>query len=148
MKRSGKPWDINVLRAEPDSNSHTPESISEPELTVKGGGDAMQSMGPEPSMLAARIAGAVAGALVSLAYMMPRGAREAVARAIAGIVSGLVFGGPAGVALAQWMGVTEMLSPAETLLTGSAAASMTAWWVLGALARIADRTGRGPGLKP
>ena len=108
----------------------------------------MQSMGPEPSMLAARIAGAVAGALVSLAYMMPRGAREAVARAIAGIVSGLVFGGPAGVALAQWMGVTDMLSPAETLLTGSAAASMTAWWVLGALARIADRTGRGPGLKP
>ena len=69
---------------------------------------------------------------------------EAVARAVAGIVSGLVFGGPAGVALAQWMGVSQMLSPAETLLTGSAAASMTAWWVLGALARIADRTGRGP----
>jgi len=108
----------------------------------------MQSMGPEPSMLAARIAGAVAGALVSLAYMMPKGAREAAARAIAGVVSGLVFGGPAGVALAQWMGVTELLSPAETLLTGSAAASMTAWWVLGALARIADRTGRGSGPRP
>ena len=104
----------------------------------------MQSMDPEPAMLAARIAGAVAGALVSLVYMMPKGAREAAARAIAGIVSGLVFGAPAGVALAQWMGVSELLSRAETLLTGSAAASMTAWWVLGALARVADRTGRGP----
>jgi len=104
----------------------------------------MQSMDPEPAMLAARIAGAVAGALVSLAYMMPKGAREAVARAVAGIVSGLVFGAPAGVALAHWMGVSELLSVTETLLTGSAAASMTAWWVLGALARIADRTGRGP----
>lgn len=100
--------------------------------------------GMEPSMLAARIAGAVAGALVSLAYMMPRRTREAAARAIAGIVSGLVFGGPAGAVLAQWMGVSDMLSPAETLLAGSAAASMTAWWALGALARIADRTGRGP----
>ena len=104
----------------------------------------MQGMGPEPSMLAARIAGAIAGALISLVYMMPKSAREAVARAMAGVVSGLVFGGPTGVALAQWMGVTELLSPDETLLTGSAAASMTAWWVLGALARIADRTGRGP----
>ncbi|MFC4227149.1 DUF6107 family protein [Hoeflea alexandrii] len=104
----------------------------------------MPNIDPDPAMLAARIAGAVAGALVSLAYMMPRGAREAMARAVAGIVSGLVFGGPAGVALTQWMGVSDMLSPAETLLTGSAAASMTAWWALGALARIADRTGRGP----
>ncbi|VVT18572.1 DUF6107 family protein [Hoeflea sp. EC-HK425] len=104
----------------------------------------MPNIDPDPAMLAARIAGALAGALVSLAYMMPRGTREAVARAIAGIVSGLVFGAPTGVALAHWLGVTEMLSPTETLLTGSAAASMTAWWVLGALARIADRTGRGP----
>jgi len=103
----------------------------------------MAEISPDQSMLAARMAGAVAGALVSLAYMMPKGAREAAARAIAGIVSGLVFGAPAGVALAQWMGVTEMLSPSETLLTGSAAASMTAWWVLGALARIASRAGRG-----
>ncbi|WP_156174501.1 DUF6107 family protein [Hoeflea sp. IMCC20628] len=131
-----------MLRAEPDSNRQSPDSICEADLTA--GGEAMQSMDPEPAMLAARIAGAVAGALVSLAYMMPKGAREAVARAIAGIVSGLVFGAPAGVALAQWMGVSGLLSRTETLLTGSAAASMTAWWVLGALARIADRTGRGP----
>ena len=104
----------------------------------------MQGIDPEPSMLAARIAGAIAGALVSLAYMMPKSAREATARAIAGVISGLVFGGPAGVVLAQWMGGSALLSPDETLLGGSAAASMTAWWVLGALVRIADRTGRGP----
>ena len=102
----------------------------------------MQGMDPDPAMLAARIAGAIAGALVTLAYMMPKSAREATARGFAGIASGLVFGGPAGVALAQRLGVTAVLSPAETLLMGSAAASMTAWWVLGALARIADRAGR------
>lgn len=108
----------------------------------------MQSMGPDPDMLAARLIGAVAGALVSLAYMLPKGAREAAARGFAGVASGLVFGGPAGVALAQRMSVAELLSPAETLLMGSAAASMTAWWVLGALARIAERGGRGRGRKP
>ena len=100
----------------------------------------MPNIDPDPAMLAARMTGAIAGALVSLVYMMPKGAREA----IAGVVSGLVFGAPAGVALAHWMGVTGLLSAPETLLMGSASASMTAWWVLGALARIADRTGRGP----
>ena len=103
----------------------------------------MSDINPDHSMLAMRIAGALAGALVSLAYMMPKSAREAATRAIAGVISGLVFGGPAGVALAHWMGVGGLLSPSETLLTGSAAASLTAWWVLGALARIAARTGRG-----
>lgn len=108
----------------------------------------MQDMGPDPSIMAARIAGAVCGALVSFAYMMPRGAREAAARAVVGIACGLVFGGPAGVALSQKMGVTALLSPDETLLMGSAAASLAAWWVLGVLTRIADRTGRGTGRKP
>ncbi|MDF1607283.1 DUF6107 family protein [Hoeflea sp. YIM 152468] len=103
----------------------------------------MANIDPDPAMAAARIAGALAGALVSLVYMMPKGVREAAARAIAGVVCGLVFGGPVGVALGQWMGVRGMLSPSESLLTGSAAASMSAWWALGALARIADRTGRG-----
>lgn len=107
----------------------------------------MQSMGPDPALLAARIIGAIAGALVSLAYMMPKGAREAAARAFAGIASGLVFGSPAGVALARQLGVAELLSPAETLLMGAAAASMSAWWALGALARIADRAGRGEDTK-
>ncbi|MDZ7600707.1 MAG: DUF6107 family protein [Hoeflea sp.] len=105
----------------------------------------MSDITPDHSMLAMRIAGAIAGALVSLAYLMPKGAREAAARAIAGFISGLVFGAPAGVALAQWMGVSDLLSPSEILLTGSAAASLTAWWALGALARIAARTGRGRG---
>lgn len=104
----------------------------------------MQSMGPEPSMLAMRIAGAVCGALVSLVYMMPRSAREAAARAIVGVACGLVFGGPAGVALAARMGVSDLLSPDEIVLMGSAAASLAAWWVLGVLTRIADRAGRGP----
>jgi hypothetical protein len=60
MRRSGKPWDINVLRAEPDS-VRSPESICEAELTAKPGAKPMQAMDPDPSMLATRIAGALAG---------------------------------------------------------------------------------------
>ena len=105
----------------------------------------MNPLGFDPAMLAARVAGAVAGALVSLAYMLPRGRREAATRGFAGLASGLVFGGPAGVALAARLGVSNDLSRPEILMMGAAAASMTAWWSLGVLARIADRVGRGPG---
>jgi hypothetical protein len=148
MRKSVKPWDINVLQSEPDSGAQAPDSTYERPIDPKPGAKPMQAMGPDPSMLAARILGAVCGALVSLAYMMPKSAREAAARAIVGIASGLVFGGPAGVALAEKMGVTALLSPDETVLMGSAAASLAAWWVLGVLTRIADRTGRGAGPKP
>ena len=37
----------------------------------------MSDINPDQSMLAMRIVGAIAGALVSLAYMMPKSAREA-----------------------------------------------------------------------
>ncbi|PWW02210.1 hypothetical protein DFR52_102878 [Hoeflea marina] len=105
----------------------------------------MNPLGFDPTMIAARIAGAVAGALVSLAYMLPKGRREAATRGFAGLASGLVFGGPAGVVLAQRLGVVEDLSRPEILMMGAAAASMSAWWSLGVLARIADRLGRGKG---
>jgi hypothetical protein len=55
--------------------------------------------------------------------MMPRAHAKLWRVPSSGIVSGLVFGGPAGVALTQWMGVGQLLSPAETVLMGSAAAS-------------------------
>lgn len=101
----------------------------------------MSAIEPDPVLISARIGGAVAGALVSLAYMLPKSAREASARAFAGLISGLVFGAPAGAALAERFAIAGRIGAAETLLMGSAAASMTAWWVLGALARIAGRAG-------
>ncbi len=50
---------------------------------------------------AAKGAGAMAGSAISLAYLLPRGRREAASRALpAALVSGLVFGGTAGLKIA------------------------------------------------
>ncbi|MAY60917.1 MAG: hypothetical protein CML29_01785 [Rhizobiales bacterium] len=105
----------------------------------------MSSIDPDPAMLAARLCGSVAGALVSLAYLMPKSMREATARALASLASGLVFGAPVGAALAEKFAITAQVGPPEILLMGSAAASMSVWWILGALVRIADKVGRDDG---
>jgi hypothetical protein len=89
-----------------------------------------------------RTFGAAAGAAVSLVYMLPADRREAACRFVAGVVSGLVFGGPAGVVIAGRIGIAGHLSASEIMLSGSAAVSLTAWWALGGLARVARRWGR------
>lgn len=99
-------------------------------------------MDKEMWIYVAKAAGAMAGALISLAYLLPKGPREAASRFVTGVISGLVFGGSVGVALAERFGVRTLLSAPETMLMGSAAASLCAWWVLGALSRIAERYGR------
>lgn len=88
---------------------------------------------------AAKGAGAVAGSAVSLAYILPQGRRDAAARFAVGVVCGLVFGGTAGLKIAVELGVDELIGPAETMLMGSAAASLCAWWVLGAVIRLLKR---------
>lgn len=89
-----------------------------------------------------RTIGASAGAAVSLIYMLPADRREAACRFVAGLVSGLVFGGPAGLLIAGRLGIAEHLSGSEVTLSGAAAVSLTAWWGLGVLARLARRWGR------
>jgi len=90
----------------------------------------------DPALVAAaRLAGALAGAAISLAYLLPKGRREAALRFTVGLVSGLAFGGLAGLKLGQVLGVTEVLGPAETALAGATLASFAAWWLLGALLR-------------
>ena len=88
---------------------------------------------------AAKGAGAVAGSAVSLAYILPQGRRDAAARFAVGVVCGLVFGGTAGLKIAVELGVDKLIGPAETMLMGSAAASLCAWWVLGAVIRMLKR---------
>lgn len=88
---------------------------------------------------AAKGAGAVAGSTVSLAYILPHGRREAAVRFAVGVVCGLVFGGTAGVKIAVELGVQRWLGTAETMLMGSAAASLCAWWALGAVIRVLRR---------
>ncbi|MEX0345051.1 MAG: DUF6107 family protein [Rhizobiaceae bacterium] len=88
----------------------------------------------------AKGAGAVAGSAISLAYMLPRGRREAAARFAVGLVSGLVFGGTAGLKIAAMLDLQDMLGEVELMLMGSTAASLLAWWVLGFAIRALDRS--------
>ena len=85
----------------------------------------------------AKLAGAAAGSAISVAYLLPRGRREAAARFLIGVVTGLVFGAPAGLALAAQFGLGDALSPSERIMMGSAAASLCAWWALGVISRFA-----------
>ncbi|HTO30838.1 MAG TPA: DUF6107 family protein [Pararhizobium sp.] len=88
----------------------------------------MADFGNDPGLWAAKGIGSVAGAAVSLVYMLPKGRREAGSRFFTGLICGLIFGGPVGLWLVSRLGI---------------AASLSAWWVLGAVARLADRYGRG-----
>lgn len=88
---------------------------------------------------AAKAAGAVAGSAISLAYLLPRGRREAAARFAVGVVSGLVFGGTAGVKIAAELGIGSLLGANEILLMGSATASVLAWWALGFVVKSLER---------
>ena len=81
----------------------------------------------------AKGAGAVAGSAISLAYVLPHGRREAGARFAVGVACGLVFGGTAGLKIASELGIDAMIGPIELMMMGSAAASLSAWWMLGLL---------------
>lgn len=85
-----------------------------------------------------KIAGAVAGSAISVAYLLPRGRREAASRFMIGTVTGVVFGPPAGLMLAAQLNIDETLDSTELALMGSAAASLCAWWALGVLGRFAE----------
>lgn len=98
-----------------------------------------------PALLLAKVIGALAGSIVSLAYIMPRGRREAAIRLLVGMVTGLVFGGTAGVKIADMLDLLGKVSAFEITLTGAALSSLCAWWGLGALQRLAERW---PGWNP
>lgn len=85
----------------------------------------------------AKLAGAISGSAISLAFMVPTNKREAALRFAVGTVSGLIFGGVAGLKLASLLGLAGQIGPFELMLTGSALASLCAWWSLGVAARIA-----------
>ena len=101
----------------------------------------MADFGNEAGMWLAKLVGSAAGAAVSLAYLLPKNRREAATRFFTGLSCGLIFGGPAGLWLTARLGVSAHLSGPDILLTGSAAASLTAWWGLGVLSRLAEHYG-------
>lgn len=94
---------------------------------------------PAVTMWGAKIGGAMAGSAISLAYLLPRNRREAALRFLTGLAGGIVFGSTVGLAVASRLGITDLLTPAETALMGSAAASLSLWWALGFVLRIAER---------
>jgi hypothetical protein len=102
----------------------------------------MAEFGQDPGLWAARGLGAAAGAAVSLIYLLPKNGREAATRFLTGVICGLVFGGPTGLWAVEQLGIADRLSGAELLLTGSAAASLFAWWALGAAVRFSRRYGQ------
>ena len=95
-------------------------------------------------MWVAKGAGATLGSAISLAYLLPRGRREALVRFLIGLTTGLVFGSTAGLWLSDRLDLAGRLPDAELALIGSAVASLSAWWALGALKRFADRIARDP----
>lgn len=90
---------------------------------------------------AAKGTGAVAGSAISLAYILPKGRREAAIRFAVGIAFGLVFGGAAGLKIVTELGIAEAIGAGETMLLGAAAASLCAWWALGFVMRVLQRGG-------
>jgi len=92
--------------------------------------------------------GALAGSAISIAYMLPKGRREAALRFCVGMVTGLVFGTTAGMKIATSLDVIDKLSPAEIMLMGAAAASLFSWWGLGMIARLSAQYRLQPPVEP
>lgn len=105
----------------------------------------MHSLSDTAWLWAAKGAGAIAGSAISLAYILPRGRREAALRFATGTVCGLVFGGTVGVKIAAELGLRDLVGANETVLVGSAVASLCAWWALGFVMRAFETAGRGGG---
>lgn len=84
----------------------------------------------------AKLAGAVAGSAISLAYILPTDRREAAIRFAIGVACGLVFGGTAGLKIATELGIAKSIGTGELVLMGSAAASLGAWWGLGIISQV------------
>ena len=94
---------------------------------------------PGPLVWVVKLVGALAGSLISLAYILPRGRREAMLRLSVGIFSGLLFGTTAGLKIADFLGLLGRVSLVEITLVGAAASSLCAWWALGVLHRLSER---------
>lgn len=87
----------------------------------------------------AKIVGAILGSAISIAYILPKGRREAAIRFAVGVSIGFVFGPLAANQLSTYFVLSSALSQAELFLMGSSLASLCAWWALGILHRLAQR---------
>lgn len=79
----------------------------------------------------AKVAGAMAGSAVSLAYMLRHGKRDAAIRFGVGVICGVVFGGATAIKISDTLALEGLLGATELLLIGSFAAGFSAWSALG-----------------
>lgn len=94
---------------------------------------------PYSEVWVAKIVGAIAGSAISLAYVLPKGKREAAVRFLTGISAGIVFGFPVGLWLAHYLGIAEYLDVLEVALMGAAFASLSIWSALGLALRFLEK---------
>ncbi|WP_223477113.1 DUF6107 family protein [Oricola indica] len=99
----------------------------------------MTDLSPAASLWLAKTAGALAGAAISLAWLLPKSRRDAGLRFLGSVTAGLVFGGTAGLAVAEKLGIADLLSTQEMALAGSALASLSIWWAVGFVVRYGER---------
>ncbi|MEJ5018747.1 DUF6107 family protein [Ochrobactrum vermis] len=86
----------------------------------------------------AKVAGAMAGSAVSLAYMLRHGKRDAAIRFGVGVICGVVFGGATAIKISDTLALEGLLGATELLLIGSFAAGFSAWSALGICKRYLD----------
>lgn len=94
-------------------------------------------------LLSAKIVGAILGSAISIAYLLPKGRRDAAIRFAVGVSIGFVFGPLTANQLSEYFALNSVLSKAELFLMGSLLASLCAWWALGILHRLAHRLANG-----
>lgn len=93
---------------------------------------------------AAKTVGAILGSAISIAYLLPKGRREAAIRFAVGVSIGFIFGPLTANQLSDYFILKNALSKAELFLMGSSLASLCAWWVLGILHQLAQRAASMP----
>jgi len=101
----------------------------------------LQNLPEEAWVFIAKAIGAICGSAISIAYFLPSDRREAFLRFAVGITIGMIFGTAAGIKLADYLKIMERMTAVEIALSGGALASLSAWWGLGILSRLATRIG-------
>ncbi len=100
----------------------------------------MAELGHEGGLLVAKAVGSVAGAWVSLVYLMPKSMREAASRFMTGVSCGVMFGGPAGLWLTERLPCRRALADRDDAF-GCRRRQPVGLVGAGAMVRVANRYG-------
>lgn len=104
----------------------------------------MHNSDPHNVLWVAKIIGALAGSAISIAYVLPRGRRDAAIRFATGVAGGMVLGTTVGAYVSHELGIDTLLNDFEVVLMGSSVASLFLWWAIGFVVRFSDaRSGSG-----